>query len=71
LGEPRLKGWPGRLVRAALLVEDLLAELVALEAELVLVEQHAVALHAVEHRQDGHLDLAVHEVQPSHPPRSS
>ena len=63
LGRAEVEGLAGRGVGLLFFLQDLLAELVALRLELRPVEQHAVALHAEQHRQRRHLDRAVDEVQ--------
>ena len=44
-------------------MQDLLAKLVALQLELLPVEEHAVPLHAEEHRHERHLDRLVDALQ--------
>ena len=61
LGRAEVEGLARRRIRVLLLLQDLFSELVALRLELLLVEQHAVALHAEEHGEHRHLDFAIHK----------
>ena len=75
MGDSRLNGAPASRVRLRLDLAQAQRDLAALRVQHVAVDQHAVALHALQHRHQRLLDLLVQprerrrllELRPQHP----
>ena len=64
LGGAQVEGLAGQFVRLPFQLLQLFGQLLRLGTQPVAVQQHAVALHVIEHLQRGHLDVAVDVAQP-------
>ena len=62
---------PGGLVRPGFQRDQFFAQLAALDLQQRAVEQHAVALHRVQHMHARHLDVAIHMLQAASVRRSA
>ena len=71
LGESRLNGAPASRVRLAEHFHEPLAELGALRAQHLPVEQHAVFFHAQQHRHQRLLALFIQRLERGHASKSA